>query len=40
MTPKCKRPLVYFSEGELAGRWLPDDDAERRRRHEADDAGL
>jgi hypothetical protein len=29
--PKCGEPLIYFTEGELAGEWRIDD-AEKRRR--------
>jgi len=30
--PGCKRPLIWFNEGELAGEWRIDDAEERQRR--------
>lgn len=34
--PKCKRPLIWFTERELAGKWLIDD-AEEQRQKRSDD---
>jgi hypothetical protein len=36
--PKCRRPLIYFTEGLLAGSWRADDAAERERELQAEDA--
>jgi hypothetical protein len=35
--PGCGRPLIWFTEGELATGWRIDDAEERRRKPAADD---